>query len=186
MWRVKSALSHISGGIVLAAGLFGCEGGGGPPVESASELKLAEGVPSTRFDFESKDLGGWQTVDGRWAIEDMAGAPSGHAVLVQRAVDNTFNVIVAPGGPYTDVDVSVRFKPISGAEDASGGISPRTLADRLRQMEGDGMIQRESFREIPPRVQYTLTAKGAAALPVIEALRNFGDAWLTKAKRECC
>jgi len=51
MWRVKSALSRISGGIVLAAGLFGCEGAGGPPVESASELKLAEGVPSTRFDF---------------------------------------------------------------------------------------------------------------------------------------
>ncbi len=31
-------------------------------------------------------------------------------------------MIVAPGGPYTDVDVSVRFKPISGREDASGGI----------------------------------------------------------------
>ena len=57
MWRVKSALSRISGGIVLAAGLFGCEGAGGPPVESASELKLAEGVPSTRFDFESR---GWR------------------------------------------------------------------------------------------------------------------------------
>ena len=43
-------------------------------------------------------------------------------MLVQRAVENQFNVIVAPGGPYTDVDVSVRFKPISGREDASGGI----------------------------------------------------------------
>jgi hypothetical protein len=43
-------------------------------------------------------------------------------VLVQRAVKNTYNVIVAPGGPYSDVDVSVRFKPISGKEDASGGI----------------------------------------------------------------
>src|SRR5262249_3985164 len=42
--------------------------------------------------------------------------------LVQRAVENQFNVIVAPGGPYNDVDVSVRFKPISGGEDASGGI----------------------------------------------------------------
>src|SRR5438105_15912273 len=35
---------------------------------------------------------------------------------------NAFNVIVAPGGPYTDVNVSVRFKPISGSEDASAGI----------------------------------------------------------------
>jgi hypothetical protein len=37
-------------------------------------------------------------------------------------VRNAFNVIVAPGGPYHDVDVSVRFKPVSGREDASGGI----------------------------------------------------------------
>jgi hypothetical protein len=43
-------------------------------------------------------------------------------VLVQRAVKNTYNVIVAPSGPYSDVDVSMRFKPISGREDASGGI----------------------------------------------------------------
>ena len=78
---------------------------------------------------------------------------------------------------------SMRFSEL---EDASGGISPRTLADRLRQMEGDGMIQRESFREIPPRVQYTLTAKGVAALPVIEALRAFGDSWLSDAEKECC
>jgi len=43
-------------------------------------------------------------------------------VLVQRATKNEFNVIVAPPGPFTDVDVSMKFKPISGREDASGGI----------------------------------------------------------------
>jgi DNA-binding HxlR family transcriptional regulator len=74
----------------------------------------------------------------------------------------------------------------SALEDTSGGISPRTLADRLRQMESDGLIRRESFREIPPRVEYTLTEKGAAALPVIDALRTFGDTWLTDAEKECC
>ena len=52
----------------------------------------------------------------------MAGAPSGKRVLVQRATKNEFNVIVAPPGPYTDLDVSMKFKPISGHEDASGGI----------------------------------------------------------------
>ena len=75
-----------------------------------------------RFDFEQKGIEGWRTVDGKWTVEEMAGAPSGKKVLVQRAVENQFNVVVAPGGPYTDVDVSVRFKPISGREDASGGI----------------------------------------------------------------
>ena len=52
----------------------------------------------------------------------MPGAPSSQWVLVQRATENVFNVIVAPSGPYTDMDISVRFKPMAGREDASGGI----------------------------------------------------------------
>jgi hypothetical protein len=74
----------------------------------------------SRFDF-TRPLEGWETVTGQWGIKDVPGASQGKA-LVQRATENAFNVIVAPGGPYTDVDVSVRFKPISGSEDASGGI----------------------------------------------------------------
>lgn len=74
----------------------------------------------------------------------------------------------------------------SELEEASEGISPRTLVDRLRQMEDRGLVRRESFREIPPRVQYSLTAKGMATLPVIDALRTFGDTWLTDAEKECC
>jgi hypothetical protein len=51
----------------------------------------------------------------------MVGAPSGRKVLVQRATKNEFDLIVAPGS-YADVDVTVTFKPLSGREDASGGI----------------------------------------------------------------
>jgi len=80
-------------------------------------------------------------------------------------------------------DGPARFSEL---EESSGGISPRTLVDRLRQMEDQGLIHRESFREIPPRVQYSLTAKGEATLPVIEALRVFGDNWLSEAEKECC
>ena len=86
------------------------------------ELKMPDDVSVQRFDFEQKGIEGWKAIDGQWTVEEMPGAPSGKKVLVQRAVENQFNVIVAPGGPYTDVDVSVRFKPISGLEDASGGI----------------------------------------------------------------
>jgi Domain of Unknown Function (DUF1080) len=74
-----------------------------------------------RFDF-NKPFEGWETVTGKWDIEDIPGALHGGRALIQRATRNAFNVIVAPGGPYTDVDVSVRFKPISGSEDASAGI----------------------------------------------------------------
>ena len=87
-----------------------------------AELKLPEGLAAERWDFETKGIDNWTVVTGQWAVEDMAGAPSGKRVLMQRAVKNAFNVIVAPSGPYSDVDVSMKFKPISGREDASGGI----------------------------------------------------------------
>src|SRR5881296_883736 len=89
---------------------------------SVAGLELPDSAWVERFDFEKKSIEGWKTVDGKWTVEEMPGAPSGKKVLVQRAVENQFNVLVAPGGPYSDVDVSVRFKPISGREDASGGI----------------------------------------------------------------
>ena len=89
---------------------------------NAYELKLPDNATVERYAFERKGIDGWKTVDGRWSVEEASDAPSGKRVLVQRAVKNTYNVIVAPGGSYTDVDVSVRFKPISGREDASGGI----------------------------------------------------------------
>ena len=83
---------------------------------------MPAGTPEERYDFEARSLEGWTTVEGQWALEEMPGAPSGKRVLVQRATKNEFNVIVAPAGPYTDVDVSMQFKPMSGREDASGGI----------------------------------------------------------------
>src|SRR5712692_9029496 len=90
--------------------------------DAAEELKVPDNVPADKFDFEAKGIEGWTTVDGQWAVEDMAGAPSGRKVLVQRATRNQFNVMMAPAGPYTDVEVSLKFNPISGQEDASGGI----------------------------------------------------------------
>jgi hypothetical protein len=97
--------------------------GGWPRVPDAEgQAKIPDNVPEEKFDFESRGVDGWTTVEGQWAVEEMAGAPSGKRVLVQRATKNEFNVIVAPSGPFTDVDVSMKFKPISGREDASGGI----------------------------------------------------------------
>src|SRR5262245_31328269 len=87
----------------------------------AEDLSLPN-APEEKWDFEAKGIDGWKTVDGQWGVEEMSGAPSGNKVLVQRATKNEFNVIVAPAGPFTDVDVSMKFYPISGRQDASGGI----------------------------------------------------------------
>src|SRR6266536_2012132 len=86
-------------------GVFGVSRRGGA-LAARAEIKMPDNIPVETFDFESQGIEGWTTVDGQWAVEDMAGAPSGKKVLVQRATRNQFNVIVAPLGPYTDVDVS--------------------------------------------------------------------------------
>ena len=85
-------------------------------------MRCSPAASEEKFDFEATGVDGWAPSHGQWAVEDIAGAPSGKKVLVQRATRNEYAVIVAPSGPYTAVDVSMKFKPISGREDASGGI----------------------------------------------------------------
>src|SRR3954469_6443541 len=58
------------------------------------------------------------------------------------------------------------------------GISPRTLSLRLRALEEQGIIERKTFPEVPPRVEYTLTEKGRALVPIIEDMRSYGRQWL--------
>lgn len=58
------------------------------------------------------------------------------------------------------------------------GISPRTLSLRLRALEEEGIVERRTYPEVPPRVEYQLTAKGDALLPIIEAMRAYGTEWL--------
>jgi hypothetical protein len=106
----------------LSALAVGVLGGRLRAATGAEELKVPDGAIPETFDFDAKGIEGWTTVNGQWAVEEMADAPSGGKVLVQRATKNDFNVIVAPAGPYTAVDVTMKFKPISGREDASGGI----------------------------------------------------------------
>jgi DNA-binding HxlR family transcriptional regulator len=58
------------------------------------------------------------------------------------------------------------------------GISPRTLSLRLRALEAEGVIERRTYPEVPPRVEYRLTAKGRALVPMIEHMRRYGQQWL--------
>jgi DNA-binding HxlR family transcriptional regulator len=58
------------------------------------------------------------------------------------------------------------------------GISPRTLSLRLRALEDEGIVERQTFPEVPPRVEYALTDKGLALVPLIEDMRTYGLQWL--------
>ena len=58
------------------------------------------------------------------------------------------------------------------------GISPRTLSLRLRALEEEGIVGRRTYPEVPPRVEYALTEKGRALVPLIEDMRAYGRRWL--------
>jgi DNA-binding HxlR family transcriptional regulator len=64
------------------------------------------------------------------------------------------------------------------------GISPRTLSLRLRALEEEGIVERQTFPEVPPRVEYALTDKGRALVPLIEDMRTYGLQWLFEADCE--
>jgi len=71
-----------------------------------------------------------------------------------------------------------------GALEQSVGVNPRTLSDRLRRLEEEGIITRTYYAEIPPRVEYALTDKGKALLPIVEHMRRYGEQWLAGAESE--
>lgn len=55
-------------------------------------------------------------------------------------------------------------------------INPVSLSQRLDELEGAGILARQTFKQTPPRVEYRLTAKGKDLLPLMEQL----DAWATR------
>ena len=54
-----------------------------------------------------------------------------------------------------------------------GGITHRTLARQLREMEADGLVERRDYGEIPPRVDYRLTARGRSLQPILKAMEDW-------------
>jgi DNA-binding HxlR family transcriptional regulator len=69
-------------------------------------------------------------------------------------------------------------------ERSLAGISPRTLSLRLRALEEEGIVKRRTYPEVPPRVEYALTEKGRALIPLVEDMRTYGRRWLS-AEGEC-
>lgn len=56
-----------------------------------------------------------------------------------------------------------------------GGVTHRTLARQLREMEADGLVERHDFKEIPPRVEYRLSPRGRALEPVLLAMHAWAE-----------
>ena len=76
-------------------------------------------------------------------------------------------------------DLSEGPRRFSELEHSCAGISPRTLSERLRALEDEGLVERRSYAESPPRVEYELTVKGTDLLPIITEMRRFGHQHLS-------
>lgn len=55
------------------------------------------------------------------------------------------------------------------------GISPRTLSQRMDDLEANGIVSRHMFAEVPPRCEYTLTAKGEDLIPILKQMAVWGE-----------
>jgi DNA-binding HxlR family transcriptional regulator len=75
-------------------------------------------------------------------------------------------------------------KRFSELERSLRGISPKTLSERLKKLEDANVVNRKCYAEVPPRVEYTLTEKGIALLPVIDSMRSYGATWLPECDDE--
>ena len=94
------------------------------------------------------------------------------------AVAATAEIIATKWTPLIVHDMSEGPRRFMELEHACPGISPRTLSERLDMLEREGVAIRRSYPESPPRVEYELTDKGRALLPIIREMRKFGHAWL--------
>ncbi len=102
--------------------------------------------------------------------ETCATHPVGRAL---RLLGDTCTLIIV----YTLLSGTKRFGEL---QEAMGNISPKTLSQRLKMLEEIGLVQRQAFAEIPPRVEYHLTEKGLALVDIIEAIKQFGQRYLSE------
>lgn len=77
-------------------------------------------------------------------------------------------------------DLNGGSKRFGELEKSVGSINPRTLSQRLDDLEQHGIITRKTYAEVPPRTEYTLTKKGKDLVPVLRAMSAWGDKYYDK------
>ncbi|MFL5587198.1 MAG: winged helix-turn-helix transcriptional regulator [Ktedonobacteraceae bacterium] len=103
-------------------------------------------------------------------LETCATHPVGRAL---RLLGDMWTLIIV----YTLLSGTKRFGELL---EAMGNVSSKTLSQRLKMLEEIGFVQRQAFLEIPPRVEYRLTEKGLALVDIMEAIKQFGQRYLSE------
>lgn len=90
-------------------------------------------------------------------------------------VERTLHVI---GGKWTTLilrELLAGTRRYSELKRSLGRVSPKTLTERLRHLEAEGLLTRTVYAEVPPRVEYTLTTRGEGLGEIIAAMARWGS-----------
>lgn len=104
------------------------------------------------------------TTDPRPVIENRVGCIAG----AMEIIGNKWTALILR-------DLTTGPKRFTELEKSVGGVNPRTLSQRLEDLQTHDIIVKQSFAEVPPRCEYTLTEKGRDLIPVLEQMANWGD-----------
>lgn len=100
----------------------------------------------------------------------MAGCPAERTLQVVGGRWKIFILHQLFGGTLRFSDLQ---RGINGV--TTGGVTPKMLTQDLRQMESDGLVRREVYAQVPPKVEYSLTALGQSLRPVVDAMVAWGE-----------
>lgn len=64
------------------------------------------------------------------------------------------------------------------------GVSKGILTRQLRELEEDGLVHREVYKEVPPKVEYSLTQQGESFIPILDIMREWGGKYMEEKKKE--
>ena len=74
-------------------------------------------------------------------------------------------------------DLMPGTKRFSELKKSIGTVSQKELTAQLRDMEANGLVHREVYAEVPPRVEYSLTELGQSLKPILDAMWNWGEGY---------
>ena len=80
--------------------------------------------------------------------------------------------------------LSRRTRRFSELQRLLPGISKGILTKQLRELEEDGMVHREVYKEVPPKVEYSLTPQGNSFIPVLDIMSEWGKTNMEKKQKE--
>ena len=107
-------------------------------------------------------------------IEDLPACPVETTLML---IGNKWQVLILRD---LNLNGTMRFKAL---QRSIGGISQKVLTSNLRAMEESGIVHREVFAEVPPRVEYSLTELGETLQPVLDAMWAWGESYKERVRK---